>query len=121
MYKRQAGDSAGPPTHSESHAASHAGSQSTPVRSLADDLRTRSDAELAALLLARPDLARPVPAGFAALAARATTRPSIQRAVEALDREELTIALSAVVAAESHPQGSGLVTEAAVRLSLIPI
>lgn len=113
--RRSAGDSAGPPTHSESHAASHAASQSTPVRSLADDLRTRSDAELAALLLARPDLARPVPAGFAALAARATTRPSIQRAVEALDREELTIALSAVVAAESHPQGSGLVTEAAVR------
>ena len=52
-------------------------------RSLADDLRARDDAALAALLRARPDLRTPVPADLAALAARATTRPSVQRALDA--------------------------------------
>lgn len=54
-------------------------------RSLADDLRRRSDAELAELLAARPDLTRPPPADLTALAARAATQPSILRAVDALD------------------------------------
>lgn len=53
--------------------------------SLAADLAGRSDAELVALLLARPDLARPVPADLSALAARAGTAPSVARAVERLD------------------------------------
>ena len=54
-------------------------------RSLADDLRARDDGALAALLRARPDLRTPVPADLAALAARATTRPSVQRALDHLD------------------------------------
>ena len=68
------------------------------VRSLADDLRGRSDEQLAALLLARPDLARPAPADLSALAARATTRTSIQRALDGLDLAHLH-ALEAVVVA----------------------
>jgi hypothetical protein len=54
-------------------------------RSLADDLRARDDDALAALLRARPDLRTPVPADLAALAARANTRPSVQRALDHLD------------------------------------
>lgn len=110
--RRSAAQGASP--GSRTSPASHA-NQAGPVRSLADDLRTRTDTELATLLLIRPDLGRPVPAGFAALAARATTRPSVHRAVETLDRAELTVALAAVVAAEADPHGSGVVTEDAVR------
>lgn len=58
---------------------------STRARSLADDLRGRSPEELAALLVARPDLARPTPADLTTLAARATTRSSVQRALDGLD------------------------------------
>src|SRR6478672_10801104 len=53
----------------------------TPSRSLADDIRGRSDAELIDLVLARPDLARPAPADLTSLAARAGTRASVQQAV----------------------------------------
>jgi hypothetical protein len=54
-------------------------------RSLADDLRDRDDAALAALLRARPDLVSPVPADMTALATRATTRASVGRALDRLD------------------------------------
>jgi hypothetical protein len=57
-----------------------------PPRSLADDLRSRSDDELRALLRARPDLVSPVPVDVAQLAARVTTRASITRAIDRLDR-----------------------------------
>lgn len=56
------------------------------VRSLADDLRARDDAALIVLLQARPDLLSPVPSDLASLAARATTRPSVSRALDRLDR-----------------------------------
>lgn len=59
------------------------------ARSLAEDLRQRSDEELAALLQARPDLARPAPTDVTALAARSTTRASIHRALDALDLAHL--------------------------------
>lgn len=55
------------------------------ARSFADDLRGRTDAELAALIVLRPDLARPAPADVNALAARAATLPSTRRALEQLD------------------------------------
>jgi hypothetical protein len=58
-------------------------------RSLADDLRARSDDELVALLLDRPDLAHPVPGDTTSLAARASTRASVQRALDALDTPTL--------------------------------
>ena len=60
-------------------------------------LRGRSDEELAALLSARPDLGRPVPDGIGALAARATTRNTVLRALEGLDAFTLHV-LEAVVA-----------------------
>lgn len=60
-------------------------------RSLADDLRARDDAALVALLRARPDLLSPVPSDLASLAARATTRPSVGRALDQLDRFALQV------------------------------
>src|SRR5680860_1289773 len=62
------------------------------VRTLADDLRARDDAALVALLGARPDLATPVPADTASLAARASTRVSVHRALDTLDSPTLQVA-----------------------------
>ncbi|CAL9521747.1 hypothetical protein SUDANB121_03869 [Nocardiopsis dassonvillei] len=60
-------------------------------------LRERTDEELAALLSARPDLGRPVPEDIGALAARATTRNTVLRALEGLDSFTLQV-LEAVTA-----------------------
>ncbi len=73
----------------------------TSSRSLADDIRGRSDAQLIDLVLARPDLARPAPADLTSLAARAGTRASVQRAVEALDRGHLQVLEAMVVAGDA--------------------
>jgi hypothetical protein len=58
-------------------------------RSLADDLRQRDEASLALLLRRRPDLSHPVPQDITALAARATTGPSLSRCLDALNLIEL--------------------------------
>ncbi|MBG6180881.1 helicase-associated domain-containing protein [Arthrobacter sp. CAN_A1] len=65
------------------------------IRDLATDLAARSDARLRDLLAARPDLILPPVPDFAALAARASTRVSVQRALENLTESELDV-LSAV-------------------------
>ena len=67
------------------------------ARSYADDIRARSDAELAALLLQRPDLARPAPADVTGVAARAGTIASTARAIDALDRRLLSVLEAAVL------------------------
>lgn len=61
----------------------------TRARSLADDLRGRSTGALTELLVQRPDLARPTPSDLTTLAARATTRASVQRALEGLNLAQL--------------------------------
>src|SRR6478609_2649688 len=61
------------------------------VRSLADDLRVRSDDELAALLSERPDLTHPVPSDLGALAVRGTLGVSVARALDRLDRFGLDV------------------------------
>ncbi|TWP37280.1 helicase-associated domain-containing protein [Leekyejoonella antrihumi] len=66
------------------------------ARSYAEDLRTRSDDELRVLLQRRPDLARPAPSDLTALAARASTRASVQRALGGLEADQLH-ALEAVL------------------------
>lgn len=73
------------------------------LRSLADDLRARSDEELVALLEARPDLARPAPADLTALAARATTRTSLHRVLDGLDLAHLQALEALVVASPCGP------------------
>ena len=54
-------------------------------------LRARSDEQIADLLLARPDLGAPVPAGLNMLAARAGVRVSVARAMERLTAYELEL------------------------------
>jgi hypothetical protein len=66
-------------------------------RSYADDIRARSDEDLAHLLGLRPDLARPAPADVTGVAARAGTLASTARAVDALDRRLLSVLEAAVL------------------------
>ncbi|WP_432561262.1 helicase-associated domain-containing protein [Kineococcus sp. SYSU DK003] len=61
-------------------------------RTLAEDLRARADEDLLVLFAARPDLAAPLPTSSTALATRATTRASTQRALERLDTPTLQVA-----------------------------
>ncbi|MGA8115066.1 MAG: hypothetical protein WCA46_15480, partial [Actinocatenispora sp.] len=58
---------------------------------LVDQLRRFTDAQLTELLAARPDLAVPVPGDLPALAARISSRLSLARALEGLDRFTLEI------------------------------
>ncbi|MYW05816.1 helicase-associated domain-containing protein, partial [Streptomyces sp. SID3343] len=80
------------PTRSGSERAAESG-----PRTLAEDLRGRTDEALGALLRARPDLTIPVPVDLTQLATRATTRASIARALERLDRFTLQVVDAAVV------------------------
>ena len=57
----------------------------------ADDLRTRSDDELAELFRLRPDLINPIPADLTTLASRATSAPSLIRAIESLNQLQLQV------------------------------
>ncbi|MGY0068136.1 helicase C-terminal domain-containing protein [Streptomyces sp. QTS137] len=74
-------------------------------RSLAEALRARDDAGLAALLRSRPDLVTPVPADLTQLATRAGTRASVVRALERLDRFTTQTAQALAVAADPAPYG----------------
>lgn len=59
------------------------------TRSLADSLRRFGDDRLEALLVARPDLASPVPRGIGPLAARAAGATSARRALDSLTLPQL--------------------------------
>ncbi|MFF1481021.1 helicase-associated domain-containing protein [Streptomyces sp. NPDC058301] len=72
-------------------------------RTLAEALRSRPDASLAALLRARPDLLTPVPNDLTQLATRAGTRASVVRALERLDRFALQTAQALAVAPDPAP------------------
>ena len=63
--------------------------------SFADALRSRSDDEMARLFAARPDLLSPVPTDFSALAARASSMPSIMRARDSLNKFQFDILTAA--------------------------
>lgn len=54
-------------------------------RTLAEDLRSRSDEQIAELLTTRPDLVHPIPSDMRALTTRASTSPSIARFLDDVD------------------------------------
>ena len=60
--------------------------------SLADELRSRSDQEIARLFALRSDLTSPVPNDFSSLSARASSTPSLIRALDSLNLFQLQIA-----------------------------
>lgn len=71
-------------------------------RSFADEVRGRTDPQLRQLVLRRPDLARPAPADLTGLAARAATRPSVQRAIEALQADTLRVLEAVLICDEKN-------------------
>ncbi|MDT0343268.1 helicase-associated domain-containing protein [Streptomyces litchfieldiae] len=75
----------------------------TSPRTLADELRSRSDAELAGLLRTRADLLSPLPGDLSQLATRAGTRTSVLRALERLDTFTLQTAEALAVAPQPCP------------------
>lgn len=77
----------------------------TPARSLADDLRVRTEDQLVALLLGRPDLARPAPADVTALATRAASGPSVARCLDGLDSRHLHVLATAAGLVGDGPFG----------------
>lgn len=82
------------------------GGTSTGPRTLAEELRTRPDEDLAGLLHARPDLLNPVPGDLTQLATRAATRASVARALDRLDRFALQTAEALAVAPDPCPYGT---------------
>ncbi len=67
------------------------------MRSLADDLRARSDEQLATLVVARRDLLHPVPADITALAQRAGAPGSIAANLRGYDQFALHVVLAAAL------------------------
>ncbi|GAC1486414.1 MAG: helicase-associated domain-containing protein [Pseudarthrobacter sp.] len=61
------------------------------IRALSKELEARSDDSLRALFAARPDLISPPVPDFPALAARASARVSVQRALERLNRPQMQV------------------------------
>lgn len=61
------------------------------IRALSKELEARSDDSLRALFAARPDLMSPPVPDFPALAARASARVSVQRALERLNRPQMQV------------------------------
>ncbi len=61
------------------------------MRSLADDLRLRSDAELRQFIHLRPDAVDPIPTDLSELAAQASSAGSVRRAIDALSAPQLRV------------------------------
>ena len=70
------------------------------IRSYADYLRSLDDAALIALFESRSDLTSPVPSDIASLAVRASSIPSLVRAVDSLNRWQLQVLEAAAVLTE---------------------
>ncbi|WP_344442074.1 helicase C-terminal domain-containing protein [Kitasatospora nipponensis] len=73
------------------------------ARTLAEELRARSDQAIATLLRLRPDLLNPVPTDLTQLAARLSSRASALRALERLDRFTLQVAEALAAAPDGCP------------------
>ena len=70
------------------------------TRSFADYLRTLDDAALISLFSHRPDLVTPVPPDIASLAVRASSAPSLARAIDALNAWQYQVLEACAIAPE---------------------
>ena len=70
------------------------------IRSYADYLRSLDDAALFSLFESRSDLTSPVPSDIASLAVRASSIPSLVRAIDSLNKWQLQVLEAAAVLAE---------------------
>ena len=88
----------------------------------ADELRERSDEELTRLFELRPDLITPIPADLTSLATRATSAPSLIRAIETLNRWQLNL-LEACALFDGlfSPAEIAELTDAAAKNSLVEL
>jgi len=82
------------------------GSAAPAPRTLAEELRARPDDALVTLLRARPDLLHPVPSDLTQLSTRLSTRASVVRALERLDRFTLQTAEALAVAPDDCPSST---------------
>ena len=73
---------------------------STVAITFADELRARSDEDLELIFQYRPDLVSSVPNDFSSLAARATSTPSLVRALDSLNMWHYQIIEAACVLPE---------------------
>lgn len=83
-------------------------------RTLAEDLRARSDDELAALLTARPDLLHPIPSDMRALTTRAATAPSIARYLDEVDAIHHFALMVACELSEAAPTSTDAIVKTVV-------
>jgi len=72
--------------------------------SFAEELRSRDDKSLAELFAARPDLLSPVPSDLSALAARANSTPSLQRARDNLTQWQFDVLTAMTILEEPFSQ-----------------
>ena len=73
------------------------------MATFSEHLRARSDPELVDLLARRPDLANPSPSTLGSLAARATSRVSLDRALAGVDASVLQVLESVVALHDVRP------------------
>ena len=86
-------------------------------RTLAEDLRSRSYDQLAALLNARPDLVHPIPSDMRALTTRASTSPSIARYLDDVDvLHHFTLRVASELTAEQPTSIPVLIDEVVARV-----
>ena len=90
------------------------------TRSFADYLRGLDDAALISLFAHRPDLISPVPPDVASLAIRATSAPSLARAVDALNAWQLQVLEACAVVAEPFTEKSVAALTDKAALFVIP-
>jgi hypothetical protein len=86
------------------------------TRSFADYLRTLDDAALISLFAHRPDLVTPVPPDIASLAVRASSAPSLARAIDALNAWQYQVLEACAISAEPFTEKviAGLTDKAAL-------
>ncbi len=85
------------------------------MATFSEHLRARADDDLVDLLRRRPDLAAPSPATLSSLAARATSRASLDRALNSADAGVLQVVEATVALLEDAPQAREVSVDDLVR------